>query len=691
MPKVNIEGVGVVEFPEGYTPDRIKFAIENDILPRLKKADGMPQVEVNGPKAEKPNALVRFGRGMEDIRQGVTQLGMMAKDAVTGGNEADQYTKEKTDELLTYERGRGPNAGTDWWRLGGNIVATLPAAAIPGGASASMAGRIASGAAQGATGGVAMFAPDGDSKTSQAVLGGLFGGAFPVAAAGVQKVFSSMAEKFRGVPVVDTGILATELEKQLKGQGIEYKKLTREVQTSLLEDAQKAINTGGKLSPEQLARKADIESVGAKGTQASITRSPKDWQQMTELRGVRGVGEDIIKRQQDDSTAMVEYLNRLRGQTGGQAATAQEAGESAIGVLQGARNEREQVVSGLYDAYKATGGQNTAIPATKIADALGRVADEIGVENIPPAVLSRLKQFGLLEGKQTKLLTINEADKLNRLINNNNPGRGTPGARALQPIKESLNEALLDIPETGASEALLKARRSAADMFAQDRVSKGVSAAIEDVAPDKFVKRFILDAPDRDVRATLAQIKKSPDGEKAISDIKGHLFDSFLMQATGTKDPYELAYKLAQGEAGFSGKAFADAIGKIQPEKLHAIFSPAELDSIRTLQRASYNLTREPRFTDANNSKTGIYLMNMLQRLGTTPMIGKMFSALSGGGNMVIDMAKNAEQRKAAAEMLLTSAAEGAAKKALPAPVAAAKFVPGALAAVSQQPDNADQ
>ncbi len=33
---VNIEGVGKVNFPDNYTPDQIKFAIEKDILPRVK-------------------------------------------------------------------------------------------------------------------------------------------------------------------------------------------------------------------------------------------------------------------------------------------------------------------------------------------------------------------------------------------------------------------------------------------------------------------------------------------------------------------------------------------------------------------------------------------------------------------------------------------------------------------------------
>jgi hypothetical protein len=58
--------------------------------------------------------------------------------------------------------------------------------------------------------------------------------------------------------------------------------------------------------------------------------------------------------------------------------------------------------------------------------------------------MNRLKEFGLMGSKQTKLLTVNEADKLNRLINNNNPGNG-PASLALGRIKGAVNEALLEV------------------------------------------------------------------------------------------------------------------------------------------------------------------------------------------------------------------------------------------------------
>ncbi len=39
--------------------------------------------------------------------------GLSLKDLFTGGSDAEAYTRQKTDELNLYERGRGPQAGID--------------------------------------------------------------------------------------------------------------------------------------------------------------------------------------------------------------------------------------------------------------------------------------------------------------------------------------------------------------------------------------------------------------------------------------------------------------------------------------------------------------------------------------------------------------------------------------------------
>lgn len=663
-----------------------RFQFDRDTKGTVRQPDA---IERGAMANMRPNALERLGRGAADVTQGLKQGYLNIKDAVTaptmsdlvtGTRESDRYTREKTEELNRYERGRGPDAGIDLMRIGGNIAATAPAMLIPGGAAAAVGTRVAAGAAQGAVASASMFTPEGESKLAQTLIGAGFGAAVPAVVEGGRRALSTLLQRSQSGTITLPAIEG-ELRLQLQQQGMDFNKLTKDVQSALVADAQKVLQTGGKMDPAQLARKADIEAVGATGTRAAVTRSPRDWQAQKDLRGIKGPGDDIVAREQADAASMVEYLSQLRAKSGGKATTALEAGEAPIKALQAQDESAEGAVSKLYDAFRASGAVDARVPDTKIADAMGRVADEIGTENIPAAVLGRLKEFGFVDGKRTKLLTVNEADKLNRLINNNNPGHG-PQSLALARIKSSLNESLLDVAPNAkqGADALVTARAAAAERFAEQKAGKGVTAAIDDVAPDRFVKKFVLDADARDLRSMLEKLRKTPDGTQAISDVKGHLFDSLLLRATGATNIDDVAGK------AFSGKSFSKALDAIAPEKQHLIFTPSELEAIGTLRRASKNLTEEVPFSDVNHSKTTSALANLLQKVGSTPMLGALLSPIIGTGKIGMDWVKDAGQRKAVAELLIASAGNagksGAAK--LPAPGKLSRFAPAGSAAVFQ-------
>lgn len=665
-----------LEVPDGTTPQQV----EAFVFEQLNKPPKLDAIDA-AAQPEKPSAAVRFSRGLADITEGVGQGALMVKDLFTGGNEAEKYTKDRDAEIAAYERGRGPDAGIDWMRLGGGVVGTLPVMAIPGAGAATLGGRMVAGAAQGATASGMMYTPEEGSKLGQVAVGTMLGGAVPAVVQGVKSSVRGLMDKIG--PKVSVTVnpaqqaMTGEITLKLQQQGIDFNALTNEVKTSLLADAQKALSTGGTLDDAMLANKALIESVGGKPTRASMTRSPRDWQAEKNLRGIQDVGDGIVAREQSNATAMVDYLSKLRGGTGGKATTPYEAGESAIKALKAQDAAKETVVSKLYDAFRATGAEGSHVPDTRIAAELGRVADEIGTENIPGAVLSRLKEFGFVNGERTKLLTVNEADKLNRLINNNNPGHG-PQSLALGRLKTALNESLLEVPGDG-SQALLNARQAAAQRFAEQKAGKGITAALDDVSPDRFVKRFVMDADVRDVRAMKAELLKSPEGAQAFADAKGHILDNLLLKSTGATNVDDLAGK------PFSGVRFGKALDSIAPEKLHTLFSPSELQSLRTLQKASKLLTEEVPFSDVNHSKTTAALANILQKLGNTPMLGKLLSPIIGTGKIGMDWIKNANQRQEVAEILVGSATKAGPKLPLPAPSNVERLLPASAGAMANE------
>jgi hypothetical protein len=660
--------VARLEVPEGTTPQQVESFVFN----------GMKAPQKAAPTAtpEEPTRIERLGRGFMDVAQGVKQAGLMVKDLVTGGNDADAYTKEKSDELALYEQGRGKDAGIDWMRIGGNVLATAPVALIPGGAAASMGVRAASGAAQGAVASGAMFTPEGESKLAQTTIGALVGGAVPVAAQGVKAAGRRVLDLVRGPQAIPANQVVQELTVKLQQQGIDFGKLTQQARDSLLDDAQKALSAGGTLDDAMLANKALIESVGAKPTKASITRAPRDWQTEKNLRGIQGVGDDIVRREQSNASALIDYTQRIRSGTGGKASTALEAGESAINAIKVQDKAKENAVGELYSAFRDSGLKDELVPETKLTETLTRIIDEVGLDNVPPSVQSRLKDFGFLGGNRTRQLTVQEADTFNRLLNANNPGHGA-ASKTIGMIKGALNESLIETP--GGGEKLLRAREAAAQRFAEQRAGKGIAAAVEDVAPDRFVKKFVLDADVRDVRAMVAELNKSPLGKQAIADVKGNILGDLLMKSTGATNLDDVAGK------PFSGVKFGKALDAIQPEKLHQIFSPAEVESLRTLQRASKLLTEEVPFSDVNHSKTTAALANLLQKIGNTPLLGQIVSPIIGVAKVGSDWVKDANARKQVAEALLASAGKAGVKPALPVfPVERA--IPGAAGAFAAEP-----
>lgn len=689
----------------------------------LSKLSNEDLATLRATAPEAPSAVVRLGRGIADVTEGIQQGAMRLRDltesgplkvarylpgsgpailaarAIAGDKNEAEFTREKTEDLARYEAGRKagaqtlsglvtgqqPDPGIDWLRMGGNVAATLPTMLVPGGGAATMGTRIASGAAQGALAGGATFTPEGQSKAFQVTLGAGLGALAPVVVKGIQQGYQKAVEGLLGGSPGQLNVQTIEAQLQgaLQRQGVDWGKLTQDVKNGLIADAQKALNMGGDLPEQALANRATIESVGAQPTRAMVTRAPKDWQTEKNLRGVTGVGEPLAERDQSNAKAMVEYLQRLRQGTGGNAATPYEAGESAIGAIRSQDAARKAVVDDLYDAFRASGAENSTVQPQRIADALGKVADEIGTENIPPAVLSRLKSFGMAGGSQTKLLTVGEADKLNRLLNNNNPGNG-PASLAIRRLKTALDDALMEVPD-GGIEALKTARAAAAERFAAQRSGAGVTAAIDDVAPDKFVQRFILGGDARDLKALKGELLKSPDGQQAMKDVKGTILDSLLLRASNSTSVDDIAFKAANNNLQFSGQVFGKALDSIPPEKLHMLFTPDEIGALRTLQKAAKLTTSEVPFSDVNYSKTTAALANLLQRIGQTPVIGQMVSPLIGAGKIGADWVKSAAERKAVAEALLGSAAQGG-TRALPAPGAVGQVAPGAAAAAFGNP-----
>jgi len=646
--------------------DTSKLSIQQILALAAGKPLPPPQdaIDIAASTPEVPSTLVKVGRGAADITQGIKQKYLN----VTDPQAAEEFTKQTNQEIAAYEKGRAQGApdgaGYDFSRLAGNIAMGSPLMLTPAG-GVGLLGRGASGMVSGAAGGYAGFDPTNTTQSNliNAGVSGLAGGVLNAAAprvvqgvvSGAQFAKNKLAEGLRSL-IPETQVI-NNVRVALKTNGIDFDALAQGVKNSLVEDAKKQISFNGKLDPEMLARKMDIEAVAGPGmgTSAQISKNPAQWTSEQNIQKIeanlpsvqREESGTLTQRFQQQDVAQKSYAQRLADQMreipdtlfgtnpkSAQPTTPLQASEAVIKTIQEKDAKAGQAVTELYDAYKAHGvGDTTSLPTRKLADIAGKIADEFGVENIPTPVLNRLKDFGLFDGKQIKVLTINEADKLNRLINNNNPGFG-PVSSALKPIKQALNESLLEIPEAGASKALLTARKAAAERFAEQETGKSVTDAINNVAPDRFFEQNILRGNVRDIQALKESLSKTGEGAAPWHNLRTEAFNWAINKATSS------------GDKAFNGMTFKRALNEIGEDRLKTLFSPNELAQIKTLERGSLAMTAEPAFAAPSRSNTTPQLMGELLGLGMrTPGLNLAVKPIAE------EMALGASQKRLAAAL----------------------------------------
>jgi hypothetical protein len=96
-------------------------------------------------------------------------------------------------------------------------------------------------------------------------------------------------------------------------------------------------------------------------------------------------------------------------------------------------------------------------------------------------------------------------------------------------------------------------------------------------------------------------------------------------------------------------------------------------------------------FSDVNHSKTTAALANLLQKIGSTPLLGQIVAPIIGTGKIGLDWVKDAGARKQVAEILIGSAGKDGERLALP-PGRFEKFAPaGAAAAAASSGERPNQ
>lgn len=656
-------GMILQNVPDDFTQSDIARQIFRSGLPRQQR-DAILADLFNKPV--KPSGRERFGRGFMDLVQGVKQLGLLATDP----EAADEYTASVNEDLARYEAGRGPDAGIDWARLGGNVAATSPVALLPGG-QAALASRMGANAVQGAVAAGSMFDPSGtwEGKAGQTALGAVAGAVVPegirqfvkggiATKDAVSRLYNSLLKLGeRGQQVFDVdGNLTAYGQKALESQGIRYDELSSDLKNSLMQMAKTRTGIPSALSPEEGLRLQELKTVGIETpTKAMVTRSPQDWNFERNTMQYEGIGDDISDAVKQAHSALSGYGEKIGSSMG--TASEQAAGRG----LREAISSKDQWYRGIttkaYQAAREAAGDQPYVglePVRKFLSENKNVMGTVPELKAAAAELDRIgAQFRPVKGSPTvsaksKMLTVDQVEQYKQFLNSLYNARDPRSKLFLGKLQDAVDESVFS---SGAGDVFKDARFAHAlrksDIGEQRLVSKIIEMksrvdpliADEDLAKEVIKNSSIAEL--KQVKNTLFTMPPNlvDQASRSWEDMRGVAFSYLLNKAKNT----------VGNQSVFSGANFKKAISDLGDEKLRVLFSPDEVNQIKLLARTAESVTTDVPFSRVNYSGATPAMVNFLFSVGSKlPFVGRFLQWAGMAGKATSTAAKQAKMESQA-------------------------------------------
>ena len=619
---------------------------------------------LNPEKLETVSHSESFFKGITDVGQGIKQLYLMA----TNPEEAKRYTDEVRGQEMAYQlrrkeptyltgtrvpipsaavesqqsMGVKPTPGPyDYPRVAGNVVATSPLMALPGGTGAIS--RLGWGAIGGGLAGASQFAPSGtwSEKGMQAGIGAVGGALLPEVVRGGVKFGTYLGQKAAGIgrvplskAISDTA-LAQEISAGLKAVRPDlpdFNKMSAEMRNNLMADARAQLSVTGELNPEALALQRDYAALGIIPTLGQVTRDPRQFAREINLAQLEGIGTPLVEQRKAGLDVLQQRLSEMKT---GKAATAEDVGRLAQEVVgervkrSGIYGELGKQIDALYDTAKTSAGAKSILPFNEYRSDIAE--DLINYEDkIPSPIMRRINEFA--DPKNPRRFTVEEAVKL-REFYNDRISDSPESAKALGVLKKKLDKFFIDATQTIVAEDAVKqfqkgiaASASRARAFEADPLQAIVSG---EVRPEQFVNKYVLTGGVDDLKAMKDLLTNRKDISPALQEKGLETWENIRGQTI-----QHLIDKSFPSGEGFSQAGYKSALDKLGP-RLAVLFTPEERGQLFTLQRASQGFLKEPATGGiplVNRSGSAAAIYNLLSR---APGINYVRKAIQDAGNEV--------------------------------------------------------
>ena len=507
--------------------------------------------------------------------------------------------------------------------LGGaaQAASSLPGALGRAGAflSANMGQQTAAAAGAGLAGGASREAGGSPlMQTVAALLGGVGAGMGVNAAAGLgNKVATGARNMMPSQQQLVQQRIDQRINITLQQQGIDPATITPAMRSALREQVGQAMNTGGDLNPQAVARLADYTRLNMTPTRARLTLDPYDVTQeanASKLAAATGSRDARLPQiAQENNQRLVGLIDEMGG------ARPLDPFGNGTAVVETIRAQDEALqrgVTSLYQQARDTNGRSAALDGAAFTQQASRALDEglLGGA-LPPSVEQHLNRIARGEVP----FTVDYAEQLKTAIGNLQRGASDGQTRmALGVVRRALDDTPLmsapgvnpgnlpiapgAVPPSPAVmgqqsiDAFNQARQAARQRFQWQESSPAIGRALDGANADTFIQQNILSkaAGFEGVARAAETINANPAAREAVrTSIVQSLKDSAIGKG-GTSQT-----------GNFSGRGMEAALKDIGDRKLGLFFEPAEIETLKSMARTGSFEIFQPRGSAVNNSNSG--------------------------------------------------------------------------------------
>lgn len=582
--------------------------------------------------------LIATGKGLTDIGRGVQNLMGADKKA----DESEMQAFEALRQSAPFTVGAG--------EIVGQAAPFIPAALGVGGltAGSGIATKVLGQAAIGGLEGAAIAKGTGGDVSSSAGAGALIAGGVEAVSPMLGRVSRQVYQQLtgqapKGTLVDPMGRPTPEMQQALQQAGLTWQELTDQAKRAVISQPQGS-------NPEQVARIAGFEQMGAPYSRGNITQADVDVGAEQRLLGsiVDPSAEQYRNLVMNQSQAFEREAQAIADKfnPSGQVTEVGQAVKDALtGRKSQLKSERKQLYGKLAEAARSAQGMpiftddllSKVDPDVNFGDikalspsayeALNRVLVEFGVNKSDEALEAAAKSG--IKPENIKPLDLSNFESFRKRLNNIVAADKTGAiANIAGPIKQALDEEvdmMAKVLELSPIEEVAKAAKDARRAHAALKTEfdeKAITSKLTDraswgsnepkvYASQVYQQVMAKSTPIEQTVKLIESLKKSgPTGALAINELRGQAVLDLLDSAMKAKS------NKINGQLIFNGNAFAQAFNKNEA-KIKALFAgdDAAVKRLENMVARAKDITPSARMTPKGSADANMDVARSVFRL----------------------------------------------------------------------------